>query len=238
MNADTLSSRLKLAMQEAGYTQSKLAEVVGLSQGAIQKLTTGKAASTTRILEIANALRVNPSWLSNGSGEMRINPSKESNIGPESEWARVDAWDSDTPLPDDEVEVPFLKDIEFACGDGRISDEDYNGFMLRFSKATLRRVGANTDGSGVLCFPARGNSMEPIIPDGTTVAVDCNNKKVIDGKLYAINQDGLKRIKMLHLLPGGKIGVRSFNKAEYPDEEIDKSGIEIIGRVFWYSVLL
>jgi phage repressor protein C with HTH and peptisase S24 domain len=30
--------------------------------------------------------------------------------------------------------------------------------------------------------------MEPIIPDGTTVAVDTNNKRIVDGKLYAIGQ--------------------------------------------------
>jgi hypothetical protein len=47
----------------------------------------------------------------------------------------------------------FFKDIEFACGDGRVQCEDHNGFKLRFSKSTLRRVGANIDGSGVLCWP-------------------------------------------------------------------------------------
>ena len=29
--------------------------------------------------------------------------------------------------------------------------------------------------------------MEPVIPDGATVAVDTGNKRVIDGELYAIN---------------------------------------------------
>lgn len=168
---------------------------------------------------------------------------KESNIGPESEWGTVDAWDKNTPLPDDEVEVPFLKDIEFACGDGRVHDEDHNGFKLRFSKATLRRVGANTDGSGILCFPATGDSMEPVIPDGTTVAVDTNNKRIVDGKLYAIGQtDGgngqLKRIKQLYRKPGGKLIIRSYNNEAYPDEEADIDDVEIIGRLFWYSVLL
>jgi phage repressor protein C with HTH and peptisase S24 domain len=38
------------------------------------------------------------------------------------------------------------------------------------------------------CFPATGDSMEPMIPDGTTVAVDTNNKRIVDGKLYAIGQ--------------------------------------------------
>ncbi len=135
----------------------------------------------------------------------------------------------------------LLKDIEFACGDGRIQSEDYNGFKLRFSKATLRKVGANTDGSGVLCFPAAGDSMEPIIPDGTTVAVDTNNKRIIDGKLYAIAQEGggndkLKRIKQLYRKPGGLLVIHSFNREA--DEEAYESEVEIIGRVFWYSVLL
>lgn len=100
-----------------------------------------------------------------------------STIPDESTWGGVEPWDDHTPLRGDEVKVPYLKDIEFACGDGRVNDEDHNGFMLRFSKSTLRRVGANSDGSGVICFPARGNSMEPNIPDGTTVAVNTNDKK-------------------------------------------------------------
>lgn len=191
------------------------------------------------MVELAHALKVRPEWLSAGIGAMRSD-SSESNMAPENAWGRIDAWDSTTPLPTDEVEIPYLKDIEFACGDGRIAAEDHNGFKLRFSKATLRKVGANSDGSGVLCFPATGDSMEPIIPDGTTVAIDTNNKRIIDGKIYAIAQPGagdekLKRIKQLYRQPGGKLIIRSFNRE---DEEADESNVEIIGRVFWYSVLL
>ena len=91
-----------------------------------------------------------------------------------------------------------MRDIELAAGDGSYNEEDYNGFKLRFSKATLRRIGARTDGSGVLCFPARGNSMEPNIPDGSTVAVSTDDKQIVDGKIYAINRDGWKRLKILY----------------------------------------
>lgn len=194
------------------------------------------------MVELAGALGVRPEWLSSGLGPMRAEL-KDQTIPPESEWGAVDAWDKNTPVRDDEVEVPFLKDIEFACGNGRVLSEDHNGFKLRFSKATLRKVGANSDGTGVLCFPATGDSMSPMIPDGTTVAIDTNNKRIIDGKLYAIGQDDgcggkLKRIKQLHRKPGGKLVLRSYNSDEYPDEEADADGVEIIGRVFWYSVLL
>nr|WP_281726312.1 helix-turn-helix transcriptional regulator [Hafnia alvei] len=237
----TLAERLKLARKQSELSQGKLGEMVGISQAAIQKIESGKALKSTKLVELSRALKVRPEWLAEGiepmRGDVAIIDSRESSIPPESEWGTVDAWDSKTPLPDDEVEVPFLKDIEFACGNGSFCDEDYNGFKLRFSKATLRRVGANTDGSGVLCFPARGNSMEPVIPNGATVAVDTDNKRIVDGELYAINQDGLKRIKQLYRRPGGIVEIRSFNRDEHPDESSMENELEIIGFVFWYSVI-
>ncbi|MBS6076116.1 MAG: helix-turn-helix transcriptional regulator [Citrobacter freundii] len=239
MNKTSFSERLNIAMRERGVTQGALAEAVGMAQPSVWKLASGGAKGSRKTVQIAHVLGVRPEWLSDGIGPMR-DDEKESSIPPESEWGSVDAWDKNTPLPDDEVEVPFLKDIEFACGDGRVHGEDHNGFKLRFSKATLRRVGANSDGSGVLCFPATGDSMEPVIPDGTTVAVDTNNKRIVDGKLYAISQPGagedkLKRIKQLYRKPGGILTIRSFNR---DDEEASEAEVEIIGRVFWYSVLL
>lgn len=247
MKKETFADRLNLAMRESGVNQPTLAEAIGIKQPSVWKMTTGKTQNPRKLLEISKVLNVRPEWLSSGEGPMRPDHTassqsqQESSIPPASEWGSVAAWDSSTALSEDEVEVPFLRDIEFACGDGRIQDDDYNGFKLRFSKSTLRKVGANTDGSGVLCFPVTGDSMEPMIPDGTTVAVDTNNKRIVDGKIYAIAQEGggndkLKRIKQLYRKPGGIVVIHSFNRDT--DEEAYESELEIIGRVFWYSVLL
>lgn len=233
MNGTTFSDRLKDSMQKAGLTQSQLAEAVGVSQGAIQKLVSGKAKSTTKLVQIANVLGVRPEWLSEGVGAVR----KSDDFPPEEKWAKIETWDSHTPLEDDEVEVPFLKDIEFACGSGRVMEDDYNGYKLRFSKSTLRRVGASTDGSGIICFPAAGNSMEPLIPDGTTVAVNIEDKKIVDGKIYAINQEGWKRIKLLYRTGPDEVTIRSYNADEYPDEVVKMSNVEVVGRVFWTSTV-
>lgn len=237
----SISERIKFLLAKEGLKQRDLAEALSTSPQTVNNWIKRDALSREAAQQISEKFGYSLDWLLNGEGS----PKKdlESNIPPESEWGTVDAWDKNTPLPADEVEVPFLKDIEFACGDGRVHSEDHNGFKLRFSKATLRRVGANTDGSGVLCFPATGDSMEPMIPDGTTVAVDTNNKRIVDGKLYAIGQgDGgegqLKRIKQLYRKPGGKLIIRSYNNEAYPDEEADIDDVEIIGRLFWYSVLL
>ena len=224
-----IADRVKLKRAELGLTQADLAIRAKTSQQAIQQLEDGRTKRPRYLPELAVALNCSVQWLLTGDHD-------DEKIPDEKLWVGVSAWDSSTPLPKDEVEVPFLKDIEFACGDGRIGSEDHNGFKLRFAKSTLRRVGANSDGSGVICFPASGDSMEPVIPDGATVAVDTNNKKIIDGELYAINQGELKRIKQLYRKPGGKLLIRSINR-DYDDEEATENEVEIIGFIFWYSVL-
>ncbi|QII37488.1 helix-turn-helix transcriptional regulator [Rouxiella badensis] len=235
MSLDSLSDRLKLAMYEAGHTQSSLALRVGVSQGAIQKLVSGKASSSRNLVEISKALGVNAEWLNSGAGPMK-NDYRPSYL--KHEKTNLDEIISDSRVNSlDEVEVPFLKDIEFACGDGSLSDTDYNGLILKFTKSLLRKGGANSDGKGVLCFPARGNSMEPMIPDGSTVAINCNDKRIVDGKVYAISQDGWKRLKMVHRASPDQVTLRSYNNTEYPDEIVSMKDVEIIGRMFWISII-
>ncbi|HHR5552288.1 putative phage repressor protein CI [Klebsiella pneumoniae] len=232
----TLADRLNYAMDEMGMSQGQLAKAAKMAQPTIWRIASGNARGTTKIVDLANALGVRPEWLSDGIRPMRPltsheQPKDEEHIG-------IKTWDSGTPIDDDEVEVPFLKDIEFACGDGCIGNEDYNGYKLRFSKSTLRRIGASSDGHGVLCFPVRGDSMEPVIPDGTTVAINTEDKKIVDGKVYAISEDGWKRIKILYRTGPDMVSIRSYNSIEHPAEDKPLSKIEIIGRVFWYSVLI
>ncbi|EIV3096866.1 TPA: helix-turn-helix transcriptional regulator [Klebsiella pneumoniae] len=244
---EEFSKRLRAALLDAGVggrgqakriREAMKSQGVAVSEPGIWKwLNASAIPDQTNILALSRWLGVRPDWLEYGRNEPKPEILRESSIPPESEWGTVDAWDKNTPLPDDEVEVPFLKDIEFACGNGRVQDEDHNGFKLRFSKATLRRVGANTDGTGVLCFPAVGNSMEPFIPDGATVAINCNDKRIVDGKIYAVNQDGWKRLKMLYRVGPDRVSLRSYNSQEHPDEEHPLSDIEIVGRMFWSSML-
>lgn len=136
----TLAQRLKAAMLAANLTQSALADLVGVSQAAIQKLASGKAKTSTKIVEIAVALHVRPEWLSEESGPMRddsdssyLKHHPDSATPPFEEWEAGASWDRNTPLLRDEVEVPYLRDIELAAGDGSYNEEQYDGEKLRFS---------------------------------------------------------------------------------------------------------
>ncbi|TXZ86119.1 helix-turn-helix transcriptional regulator, partial [Vibrio cholerae] len=115
------------------------------------------------------------------------------------------------------------------------------GFRLRFAKSTLRRY--NVDPENAVCVAITGDSMEPVLPNGSTVGIDCGDKTLIDGKIYAINHNGELFIKKLYRLPGGGLRIYSFNEIEYPpreysQEQVAEQQISIVGRVFWYSVLL
>lgn len=149
-------------------------------------------------------------------------------------------WDDSTPLDDDEVELPLYKEVELAAGSGRTAVREVAGRKLRFSHATLRAAGV--DPAAAVCAQLTGNSMEPLIMNGATVGIDKATTRIVDGEIYALEHDGMLRVKYLYRLPGGGLRLRSFNRDEYPDEEygpdlMQNGCIEVIGWVFWWSTL-
>jgi SOS-response transcriptional repressor LexA len=58
-----LKERLKRARKDKGLSQAQLAELLNVSQAAIQSLESGRVKSTTFLLELANKLDVTPEWL-------------------------------------------------------------------------------------------------------------------------------------------------------------------------------
>ncbi len=153
----------------------------------------------------------------------------------------ISAWDESTPLNDDEVEVPFLREVELAAGSGRFAIEEDEIETLRFSKKNLRKNNVQFDKAK--CVTVRGNSMIPVLRDGATVGIDMGKTSmgsIIDGDLYALNHNGQLRVKQLYRLPTG-IRLRSFNRDEHPDEDysfqyIQDEQISILGHVFWWAM--
>lgn len=230
---NTLAERLQFAMDKIGKNQVELAALAGTSQVTISNILNGVTKSPRNGLQIAKALKISPEWLLNGTGDM-VQPQIESNVA---ETGSFDLWDRNTRLNDDEVEVPLFQEIRLAAGNGFADDiMDYNNFKLRFSRATLRRQGVQYENA--VCVVADGNSMEPVIPNGATIGIDTGNKAIRDGSIYAINHGGLLRIKLLYNMPNNQIKIRSYNTDEYDDEIAGLDDVSVIGKVFWYSVLL
>lgn len=66
----TFSERLIAAMAHKRIDQTKLAEVTGISQPTISKITRGETESSTFTVQLAVACGVRPEWLAMESGEM------------------------------------------------------------------------------------------------------------------------------------------------------------------------
>lgn len=71
MNKTTLAQRLKMAMEEGGFTQASLAEAAGISQPSVWKIVSGRSQGSVKLFDIAKALRVRPEWLADGTGDMK-----------------------------------------------------------------------------------------------------------------------------------------------------------------------
>jgi phage repressor protein C with HTH and peptisase S24 domain len=233
---DEIGARLKKARKDAGLTQVDVAKALGVTFGAVSQWAYSQTSPKGRnLIALAKLYKVGPAWLSHGEGERQA-----TNESGELYWiSSFDTWDEGTALGEDEVELPLFKEVELGCGTGRYTVEEAQGPKLRFSKASLRR--ANVDPAAAACAFVVGDSMEPTLPDGACVGIDTASKSVRDGEMYCVNYGGLLRVKKLYRLPGGGLRIHSANPA-YPDEMVTpeqmQDSFNVIGRVFWYSVLV
>lgn len=224
---NTLGSNINRRLKELDMKQKALAERAGVSHVLISRIISGQVLSSSKIAEIARALNTTVDALHG-----RTEPNKN-------RLGELLEWDSNTPLSADEVELPLFREVQLSAGAGSGYVQENQGAKLRFAKSTLSRVGVVP--SSAACCYVNGDSMEPVLPNGATVAIDTDKKSIIDGSLYAVDHGGLLRVKQLYRLPHGAIKIRSFNRDEYPDEIVtpeSEDDFRIIGKVFWYGVLI
>ena len=225
--------RLKKARIEKNLSQVDLGRLTGASQSKIAALESGRNKKPTNIIELSEILGVSAYWLETGKGDMHASISPHQDEIKDIHRPRL--WSSNDPLPEDDYTfAPYMKEQAFCGGAGSFEIPDYNGFRLPFGKATLRRKSISPD--NVFCCTLTGDSMEERIAEDAAIAVDAGEKTIRDGKIYAFRHGDLFRVKYLSRLPGGRVKIKSHNPA-YDDEEAGLEDIEVIGRVFWWSVL-
>lgn len=233
-----LRERIKEVMQEHGLkTNAEMAKWAGVSRGLVGQWLAGLTPFGKKpMLHIDDKTHFNVAWIATGEGakykkDKVKTPPLDTNFGDVGQFV---LWSSNDPLnPDEYVEVPFYKDLEFAAGTGRCGLPEAE-FKLPFAKSTLHSAGVPLDAA--ICATIHGDSHYPVMPSGTTVGIDTSDTRVVDGEMYAFDQEDMRRIKMLYRIPGG-YRVVSYNKEEFPDETAPLESVNIIGRVFTWSVL-
>lgn len=236
-----LKDRLKRARKHRKVSQAKLSEATGLDQTTISNLETGKVLSTSKLVEIAYTLRVDPRWLATGLGDMEGGAQEPraaySALTDELVFHDTEIVEGGSPLTSDEVELPCFYEVEFSAGDGSTQVVENHGHKMRFPLSKLTKRGVSPENAA--CATASGSSMEPTIADGSPIAIDKGTRHIIDGKIYALDHGGMLRIKRLYKMPLGRVRLVSDNADEYPEETYSLMGPDspkIIGRVFWWEV--
>ena len=224
----TTSDRINQRMRDLGLQHKDLVAATGASKGTVTNWISGVNNPTgKRLVQLAQALKTTSSWLLTGNSTP--------------EFTQVEPWDSNTPLDDDEIEIPFFKDFSFACGGGSIGEAIANETRkLRMSKATLRNLSIMKENA--VAATAIGDSMSPTIKDGDTIHVNLGRKNIKDGKIFAICIGGLFYCKRLYNLPLGGVRIVSDNSVEFPEiqlsaQEIIDQQLEVIGWVWQISSL-
>ena len=224
----TTSDRINQRMRDLGLQHKDLVAATGASKGTVTNWISGVNNPTgKRLVQLAQALKTTSSWLLTGNSTP--------------EFTQVEPWDSNTPLDDDEIEIPFFKDFSFACGGGSIGEAIANETRkLRMSKATLRNLSIMKENA--VAATAIGDSMSPTIKDGDTIHIDLGRNNIKDGKIFAICLGGLFYCKRLYNLPLCGVRIVSDNSTEFPEihlnaQEIIDQQLEVIGWVWQISSL-
>jgi len=192
-------------LEASGLSQEETAKAMDESP---QTITNWKkrGISKSGALKAAASFGVSANWILKGEGEKT-----------NSAVSKVAEWDANTPVDDDEVEIPFYKEVLVSCGSGSLIEIiGKETRKLRLSKTTLRQYGVES--SNAYALTAFGDSMTPVINNGATVYVDMGRTNIVDGKIYAINHGGLFKFKYLYRMPKGGVRIVSANKDEYPEE--------------------
>ncbi|MDV8155230.1 XRE family transcriptional regulator [Acinetobacter bereziniae] len=234
----TLADRLKEARIKADKTQGEVADAAGIKQPTYQALEAGKTKKSAYLPEIAKFLNVDVEWLKTGEGSASTVQNKSDKTLDNVKYEGIEFWDNETPLADDEFEVPYFKDVELTGGFGSFEQFDDGRRKIKYGKSAAYKSGASQTQS--ICMTLVGDSMEDRIAAGSMIAVDLSKKEVREGKIYAFRHGQLLRVKYLIPRPDGGLIIRSHNSL-YDDEIINSEEVEndirIIGWVWNWSVL-
>jgi phage repressor protein C with HTH and peptisase S24 domain len=191
-------------------SQTDLAALLRVNRSAITQARKKNSIPAKWILRLYRAYGLNPDWVENGAGPMRI------------EAAAGDA--------DRFRNIPKVK-ARLSAGGGsfEIGSEiqGYYAFQMEWlvSKGNPRRM---------VLMDIFGNSMEPELKDGDTVLIDESQKAILAGAVYAVGVDDTIMVKRIEKHPN-KLVLISDNTDYAPIylSGADGQSVRIIGKVVW-----
>lgn len=225
----TVGDRINKARVLRSMSRHDLAKLSGVPYSTLAEIENNAQKSSTKIVDIALALNVSPSWLSSGKGEMSTSTENKD------ELIEVGGAKTDEDPPDDDDVLVEVVDIELSAGDGTdgvefVETKSHHTYKRGF----LRKMGI-TDPSKVKRCKVRGDSMQTLLYHGDIVSFNTGDTTIVDDGVYAILIADQLRVKRLRRRRDGGLIIISENKEQWPEEVIppdELDSVKIIGRVF------
>lgn len=139
------------------------------------------------------------------------------------------------PMRDGLIEIPVLN-VDASAGFGAIAESETAHTRFGFDERWLAGL-TRAKSASLSIIHVRGDSMEPTLSHDDEVLVDASDEgsRLRDG-IYVLRADDALVVKRVTLKPGGrKITISSDNSA-YPSwDDVDRSEIQVVGRVIWFG---
>nr|WP_321511189.1 S24 family peptidase [uncultured Celeribacter sp.] len=127
-----------------------------------------------------------------------------------------------------------LYSVEASAGHGSLPATEEVLDQVAFQESFLRDLGAHPFKCSIIW--AKGDSMQPTIPDGSILIVDLSQNEINNGCLYVFNVDGDLLVKRARRKLDSSIELISDNNL-YATETVSKSDLDqlrVIGRVVYF----
>lgn len=211
---------LKAILEEEGRgAQARLADLLDVHSSYISQLANGWKSINDEIAQkIERALGLGPGGLDLASIR-----------------GGVYAWSHQDELPGEHVMIRRI-DAQVSNGDGnRVDEAPEKGQPLAFRREWVEARGYRPE--ALASLTCKGDSMEPVLLDGSSIVVNTADRTIQDGKMYVLRYDDEIRTKILSRRPGGGLTIASYNP-QYQSFHLtpeEAEWVEILGKVVWYA---
>ncbi len=199
--------RLKESREAAGLKQPDVCRRIGIKQGTLSQLESGKSARSTYTIALAKLYNVDAGWLATGKGDPK-SVKFDSNV---------------LPAQIGETRIPLLNYVQAGIFTDMGTNFDTEGMEYLLTDLAL------SDRSFALQI--RGDSMAPKFQEGDRVIIDCDVAPHPGDFVVARNggeEATFKRYRLLSLGEQEVFELVPLNE-NYPSMRSDQQHIQIIG---------
>nr|WP_277818358.1 XRE family transcriptional regulator [Gemmobacter straminiformis] len=222
----------------SGLSQRALASALGVSQGFIGDIESGRSAPSRNFLQaLSEHFRVNPAWILEGR-EPQIfedGPGFSSDVGRIAPPQKGKPLAGHLTIDGQDFSLITRHKAHVSAGKGLAAVDGLEKDGLAFSNSWLLKAGLVADLSALV--RVRGDSMSPAIPDGATVLVDLRGITAEQPGVYICILDDDVFVKRVHQLRDDKTVVGHVlvsDNPQYPPVVVsgrDNYRLRIVGKV-------